>query len=179
MSFPGLVIMGVSGCGKSHLGRALAAALPHAIFIEGDELHPPANIAKMSQGIPLTDADRAGWLADVGRAIAHGRQTHLTIASCSALRRTYRANLLASSPGLHFFHLHGERPLLLQRLQTRTHFMPPSLLDSQLATLEPPDPAIEPATILDCTLPLEVLVGMIMSSDQLVSLSACQLITNH
>jgi gluconokinase len=156
--------MGVSGCGKSHLGRALSAALPNALFIEGDELHPPANIAKMSQGIPLTDADRAGWLADVGRAIAQTRQSHIAIASCSALRRTYRESLLAISPGLHFVYLHGERPLLLQRLQTRTHFMPPSLLDSQLATLEPPDPQTEPATILDCTLPTEVLVGMIVGS---------------
>ena len=165
-SYPGLILMGVSGCGKSHLGRALTAALPHAIFLEGDDFHPPANIAKMSAGIPLTDADRASWLADLGRALAHNRQTHPTIASCSALRRAYRTRLLTSSPGLHFIYLHGERPLLLQRLQQRTHFMPPSLLDSQLATLEPPDPTTEPATILDCALPMETLVEMIVGMNQ-------------
>ncbi len=158
MSFSGFIIMGVSGCGKSHLGRALTATLPNAIFLEGDEFHPAANIAKMAAGVPLTDADRAGWLDDLGRAIAHARQTQLTIASCSALRRAYRERLLALSPGLHFVYLHGERPLLLERLQTRTHFMPPSLLDSQLATLEPPDPATEPATIVDCALSIEAAV---------------------
>ena len=156
MSFSGFIIMGVSGCGKSHLGRALTATLSDAIFLEGDEFHPAANIAKMAAGVPLTDEDRAGWLDDLGCAIAHARQTHLTIASCSALRRVYRERLLAISPSLHFVYLHGERSLLRQRLQTRTHFMPPSLLDSQLATLEPPDPTTEPATIVDCALPIEM-----------------------
>lgn len=158
MPYSGFIIMGVSGCGKSHLGRALATTLPHALFLEGDEFHPAANIAKMAAGIPLTDADRTGWLNDLGRAIAHARQTHLTIASCSALRRAYRAQLLTLSPGLHFVYLHGERALLLERLQTRTHFMPSSLLDSQLATLEPPDPATEPVTLVACALPIEAAV---------------------
>jgi gluconokinase len=144
-----LVVMGVSGCGKTSVGRALAQALGTG-FIEGDELHPPASVAKMAAGTPLTDADRAGWLAEIGRRLAqaHAADQRLVV-SCSALKRSYRDGLRAACPGLLFVHLQGPADLLRQRLLKRTgHYMPPSLLDSQLATLEPPA-ADEAALTLD------------------------------
>jgi gluconokinase len=133
-----LVVMGVSGCGKSTVGQALALrwALP---FVEGDGLHPPANVARMAAGMALTDADRAGWLAAVGRALAAAEGSGVVV-SCSALKRAYRDQLRAAAPGLRFLHLHGDRELIASRLQRRRgHYMPPSLLASQFETLEPPD----------------------------------------
>lgn len=148
-----LVVMGVSGCGKTSVGRALAQALGTG-FIEGDELHPPANVAKMAAGTPLTDADRAGWLAEIGHRLGQARAAGIgLVVSCSALKRSYRDGLRAACPGLQFVHLHGSADLLRQRLLARTgHYMPPSLLDSQLATLEPPA-ADEAAITLDISPP--------------------------
>ncbi|MDO9285745.1 MAG: gluconokinase [Aquabacterium sp.] len=151
--------MGVSGCGKTSVGRQLAQALG-LDFIEGDELHPPRNVALMAAGTPLTDADRADWLATIaarlGQAQAAGRGL---VVSCSALKRSYRDRLRAACPGLRFIHLHGPAPLLRQRMGARTgHYMPPSLLDSQLATLEPPA-ADEAAISLDITPPTPQLVA--------------------
>lgn len=128
------VVMGVSGCGKSHIGAAFAAAIG-GNFIDGDDLHPKANIAKMSRGEPLSDTDRAPWLDQVGRSLAPD-----TVIASSALKRSYRdrIRLCATAPVVFLF-LKGERDLLLDRMSNRPgHFMPPSLLDSQLATLEPP-----------------------------------------
>jgi carbohydrate kinase (thermoresistant glucokinase family) len=131
-----VVVMGVSGCGKSTVGRLLAQHLGVA-FIEGDELHPPRNVALMASGTPLTDEDRVDWLAAVRSALA--REQAGAVASCSALRRRYRDQLRQSLPDLVFVHLHGPRELLAQRLaQRKGHYMPASLLDSQLQTLEPP-----------------------------------------
>ncbi len=134
-----LVVMGVSGCGKTSVGRYVATTLGLA-FIEGDELHPPHNVALMAAGTPLTDADRADWLATIaarlGQAFVAG---HGLVVSCSALKRSYRDVLRATCPGLRFVHLHGSAALLHQRMSARQgHYMPPSLLDSQLATLEAP-----------------------------------------
>ncbi len=148
-----LVVMGVSGVGKSSIGRALALALGLE-FVEGDELHPPRNVALMAAGTPLTDADRAGWLGAVaaclGQAQAGGRGL---VVSCSALKRSYRDRLRAACPGLRLVYLHGSADLLRLRLQSRSdHYMPVSLLDSQLATLEPPDPD-ESALALDIAPP--------------------------
>ena len=134
-----LVVMGVSGCGKTSIGRAVARALSLE-FIEGDELHPPRNVALMAAGTPLTDADRADWLATIASRLgqAHAARRGLVV-SCSALKRCYRDVLRAPCPGLRFVHLHGSAALLHQRMLARTgHYMPASLLDSQLATLEPP-----------------------------------------
>lgn len=129
------VVMGVSGCGKSSIGTGFAAARGMQ-FTDGDHLHPPANIAKMSLGEALNDDDRAPWLDLVGAALAGGDQ----VIACSALKRIYRDQITrrAGAPVMFLF-LQGERDILLKRMAARPgHFMPTSLLDSQLATLEPP-----------------------------------------
>jgi gluconokinase len=131
-----VVVMGVSSCGKTTLGEALAQALG-AHFVEGDKLHPPENIKKMSTGQPLNDQDRWPWLTKVGETL---QGTQGIIASCSSLKKTYR-DLVRATAGrpVHFIHLHGSRELLAARIAARkNHFMPPTLLDSQLATLEMP-----------------------------------------
>lgn len=129
--------MGVSGCGKSSVGHELAR-LMGAAFIDGDDLHPEANIAKMSRGAPLTDADRAPWLAAVGRAL--GAAEGDAVIACSALKRAYR-EMIAREAGapVFFAHLAGSKTLIASRMAMREgHFMPPALLDSQFAALEPP-----------------------------------------
>jgi carbohydrate kinase (thermoresistant glucokinase family) len=131
-----IVVMGVTGSGKSTLGQALAAALGWR-FVEGDTLHPPANIAKMAAGMPLDEADRIPFLDKVAHAIAT-RQTNLVI-SCSALKRAYRDLLRRADPQLLFVLPMLSRETLQLRLRQRhNHFMPAALLDSQLADLEPP-----------------------------------------
>jgi len=132
------VVMGVSGAGKSEIGARLAAALG-VPFLEGDSFHPQENVAKMSAGIPLNDDDRAGWLqklrGEIGAARVRGEGLVL---SCSSLKRRYRDLLRSGDPELRFAHLHGERAVLEQRMRTRPgHYMPASLLDSQLRDLEP------------------------------------------
>lgn len=144
MTTPQIVVMGVSGCGKSRIGAALANALGLR-FLDGDSLHPPHNIAKMSRGDALDDNDRAPWLDAVGTAL--GPQAD--VIACSALKRAYRDRIRARSPGAIFVHLMGDRAVLARRVACRPdHFMPPALLDSQLATLEPLQPD-EAAIIVD------------------------------
>lgn len=129
-----IVVMGVSGSGKSTIGVALAEhlAMPYA---DADDFHPQANIDKMSKGHPLDDNDRMPWLAAIGEWLA--TRTDGGVVSCSALKRKYRDQLRASCPGVEFVHLHGERSVIAQRQGERTgHFMPSSLLDSQFETLE-------------------------------------------
>lgn len=131
--------MGVCGCGKSTVGRLLAQAvgLP---YLEGDEFHSPQNVARMAAGVALTDDDRQGWLRTLAERIAAARRDgHGVVLSCSALKRVYRDTLRTHAPELRFVHLTGSPELLAQRLAQRVdHYMPPSLLQSQLATLEPP-----------------------------------------
>lgn len=132
-----LVVMGVSGCGKSSLGQALAQALALPL-IEGDAFHPPANVAKMSAGVPLDDADRSGWLDALGAELQrHGGHAVMT---CSALKRGYRDRLRAAAPGLRFVHLELERDEAVRRVASRagSHYFRPDLVDSQFATLESP-----------------------------------------
>jgi len=141
-----VVVMGVASCGKTTIGRGLADRLGLR-FIEGDELHSPESIAKMSRGEALTDDDRWPWLARVGESL---RGMDGAVASCSALKRRYREAIAAAAqrPVL-FIHLHGAREALSRRISSRKgHFMPASLLESQLATLEMPG-ADEPAITLD------------------------------
>jgi gluconokinase len=153
-----VVVMGVSGCGKTTVGRALAEALRWE-FIEADDLHPPANVAKMSEGIALTDTDRAPWLAAVRAAIdgCAGRGARVVVA-CSALREAYRL-VIAPDPGpARFVHLRGDYALIKSRLGGRTgHFMKESLLRSQFETLEEPAYALT----LDAALPASALTARI------------------
>ncbi|MFE3829343.1 gluconokinase [Streptomyces sp. NPDC059092] len=130
-----VVVMGVAGTGKTTVGPLLAAALgvPYA---EGDEFHSPENIAKMSAGTPLEDADRWPWLDAIGEW-AHGRAGLGGVVSSSALKRAYRDRLRSAAPGAVFLHLAGERSLVEQRMSERKgHYMPTALLDSQYAALE-------------------------------------------
>jgi carbohydrate kinase (thermoresistant glucokinase family) len=155
-----IVVMGVSGSGKSTVGRALAAALGLP-FIEGDELHPPRNVARMAAGTPLTDADRQGWLQAVAGRLAAAAEPG-AVASCSALKRSYRDLLRAGVPGLRFVYLHGDAAVLAARMRARAgHYMPPSLLQSQLDTLEPPQPD-EAAIGVDITAATDRLAGDIV-----------------
>lgn len=130
--------MGVSGCGKSEVGSRLAARLGIAHF-EGDNDHPPANIAKMAAGIPLNDSDRQGWLLLLQARIRAAADAGLgLVVSCSALKRRYRDLLRQGDPDLVFLHLSGDRELIASRMRSRPgHFMPVKLLDSQFADLEP------------------------------------------
>jgi gluconokinase len=156
---PCIVVMGVSGCGKSTVGRDLAAALG-VPFVEGDELHPPRNVALMAAGTPLTDDDRRDWLNTLAEVLAGAAaRGHGVVVSCSALKRSYRDRLRAGAPGTRFVFLHGPAALLAERLQGRSgHYMPPSLLQSQLDTLEPPA-GDEGAVALDIALPPAALVA--------------------
>ena len=132
------VVMGVSGCGKSTVGLHLADARGD-VYVEGDAFHPPANVAKMSAGQPLNDDDRSDWLRALKGQIRAAREEGLgLVLACSALKRSYRDLLREADPALRFAHLQGPRELIAERLSARTdHYMPPLLLDSQLAALEP------------------------------------------
>ncbi len=133
--------MGVAGAGKTVVGSLLARALGVA-YLDGDDLHPPENVQRMAQGIPLTDDDRRGWLAAIATHMAEARGTGTgLVVSCSALKRAYRDVLRSADVDLRFVHLTGDRALIARRLSQRVgHYMPASLLESQLATLEPPAP---------------------------------------
>lgn len=154
--------MGVSGCGKSEIGRRLADALGVA-FLEGDSFHSPANIAKMAAGTPLTDADRADWLHALGQQVAQAASRGAgLVLSCSALKRRYRDVLRCGDPLLRMVHLSGPRDVIAARMQARPgHYMPPSLLDSQLRDLEPLQ-ADEAGVTLDLTLPPGQLIDAIL-----------------
>jgi len=150
-----VVVMGVSGCGKTEVGHRLAQRLG-ARFIDADDLHPPANVGKMRAGIPLDDADRAGWLTLLNARLREAATAGETVVlACSALKQRYRDTLAAGVPGLRFVHLAGSRELIAARLAARQHrYMPASLLDSQFAALEPPVDAI----VLDAAMPLPAVV---------------------
>jgi carbohydrate kinase (thermoresistant glucokinase family) len=138
-----VVLMGVSGAGKTAVGTRLAKALG-GTFVEGDDFHPPANVAKMRSGVPLDDADRQPWLETLSREIGAWLEAGRTVVlACSALKQRYRDILKAGRPGVRFVHLKGDEDLIRQRLEHRRgHYMPASLLDSQLAALEEPADAI-------------------------------------
>lgn len=153
-----LVVMGVSGSGKTTVGRPLADRLGWH-FVEGDEVHPPANVAKMRSGQPLTDDDRWPWLRKVADVIDEDlRAGHSAVVTCSALKRAYRDVLSDGRPEVAFVHLHASREELVERVSHRKHeYMPASLLDSQLAALEPLGPD-ERGVVVDATEPAEDLV---------------------
>jgi gluconokinase len=152
-----VILMGVAGSGKTLVGRALAADLGWR-FEDADAYHVPANVAKMRAGTPLTDADRAPWLAALHDIVARAvdRRESLVLA-CSALKARYREALAGGMRGVRFVHLVAEERTLRQRLQSREHFAGPALLASQLDTLEPPADALT----VDATRPPQELVGLI------------------
>ena len=163
--FRAIVIMGVSGAGKSTLGRALAERLGYA-FIEGDDLHPPANVVKMASGVPLEDADRWPWLARVAEELSVGAAAGGAVVACSALKRRYRDSI-REHVGMPVMIIHPEMDAddLRRRMARRSgHFMPTSLLDSQFAALERPDPATEQACVIDAALPVEEQVGLAVAA---------------
>jgi gluconokinase len=157
-----IVIMGAAGSGKTTVGRALAERLEMP-FQEGDALHPLANVAKMAGGTPLTDDDRTPWLAAVAAWIDERRRAGTGgVISCSALKHAYRRVLLGDRPDMRLVYLRGDEPLLAARLAARTdHFMPASLLVSQLATLEEPTAAEQPI-IVSAALPVERIVDTVV-----------------
>ena len=133
------MVMGVSGSGKSTVGRQIAERLG-LDFLEGDDFHPPENVARMAAGIALDDSDRVGWLNALASCLtqAHARERGLVL-SCSALKRAYRDLLRSAAPGLQLVYLEGPFELLAERMAARPgHYMPASLLQSQYAALEPP-----------------------------------------
>lgn len=153
-----IVVMGVAGCGKSTVGRALAdrLGLPYA---EADDFHPPANVAKMHSGVPLTDEDRAPWLAAIAESIKDGD----VVVSCSALKRAYRDVLRGGNPSAFFVHLVLTPEAATARVGGRAgHFMPSTLVASQFAILEPLE-ADENGVGVDATLPVEQIVDKAIS----------------
>jgi gluconokinase len=155
-------VMGVSGAGKTVVGTLLADALA-VPFLEGDALHPPENVRRMAQGIPLTDDDRRGWLRAIADRIAEARQANSgLVVACSALKRAYRDVLRGADGQLRFVHLTGDAALIRRRMGQRVgHYMPASLLDSQLATLEVPA-VDEHAWTFDITDPPPAIVAHIV-----------------
>lgn len=154
-----IVMMGVAGCGKSSAGQALASTLGLPL-IEGDEFHPASNLDKMRQGLALTDADRADWLSALGSALAQHEGG--AVLTCSALKRAYRDRLRAQVPGLLFVFLDIDPATARQRVTARAgeHLFPPSLVDSQFATLE--SPVGEPGVLrVDATQPLDQLSSVV------------------
>ena len=156
-----LVFMGVSGSGKSTAARAVQQELGWE-YAEGDDFHPPANVAKMREGTPLTDADRWGWLESLAEWTAErDAKGEPTIIACSALRRAYRDVLRRGGEGTFFVHSTGDKHMILERMNAREHFMPPSLLESQLDILEPLGPD-EQGMDVDPALAVDLIVAQVL-----------------
>jgi gluconokinase len=156
-----VVVMGVAGTGKSTVGERLGYA-----FVEGDQHHPTANIEKMAAGTPLTDDDRLPWLQALAELLAaNDRAGRPTVLTCSALRRHYRDVLRAGvgQDGVFFVHLHAPYDVLLERMSTRSHFMPPSLLGSQFDTLEPLEDD-ELGQLVDVSVPIDDVVAAALAA---------------
>lgn len=159
-----IVVMGVSGIGKTTVGKRLAEKMG-ARFIEGDRYHPPANIEKMKRGEPLTDADRQPWLETLAGELAASRaKGESVVLACSALRRRYRDILRAGHKDVDFVFLNADQAVIQKRLDARRgHFMPPSLLDSQFAALERPG-ADERAIPAGATQPPDAIVDAVLTA---------------
>ncbi len=153
-----ILVMGVSGAGKSTVGRALAERL-NGRFVDGDDYHSAASVAKMRGGDPLTDEDREGWLRTLrARMDTWLLEEGIVVLACSALTERIRDVLGADREGVHVVHLSGTKELIAERMRDREHFMPAALLDSQFALLEPPKRALD----LDVSLSPEELVATIL-----------------
>ena len=150
-----VLVMGVAGAGKSAIGEPLARALGWR-FLDADDYHPPENVAKMKAGVPLQDADRWPWLARLNKVL---REEKNAVLACSALKESYRERLAQGIPDFKVVYLHGSPALIRARLESRQHrYMPATLLDSQLAALEPPARAIA----IDVAAPLDECVAAIL-----------------
>ncbi|GAA2453621.1 gluconokinase [Actinomadura vinacea] len=159
---PLLVVMGVTGSGKTTFGTALSRRL-RVPYADADDFHGPANIAKMSAGIPLDDADRLPWLRAIGTWLAEHRAGGGVVA-CSALRRRYRDLIRERTPAVSFVHLHGDPEAVRRRVAARPdHFMPASLVTSQFQALEPLEPD-EHGIVLDLDSPVETLVASYLAA---------------
>ena len=138
-----IIIMGVSGSGKSTIGSNLAEKL-HLPYFDADDYHPIENVKKMSSGKPLNDDDRQPWLEILSDKIAEWNQTGGAVLACSALKESYRSILQSKSKNIQFVYLKGDRDLILDRMKKRSgHYMPPELLDSQFDALEEPENTIK------------------------------------
>ena len=154
-----VIIMGVSGCGKSTIGKKLAQKLGCS-FLEGDDFHPTENITKMKKGIPLTDQDRLPWLKKISEKCAHENNIgNNLVVACSALKKQYRL-ILNNAHNYELVHLFGDLKTIKQRMSKRDHFMPIKLIESQFETLEPPAKE-EDAIATEINLPIEALVEKI------------------
>lgn len=162
-----LVVMGVSGCGKSAVATGLAGAFGWRA-VDADDLHSPQAVVKMRAGQPLEDADRFPWLNRVGAVLTEGAASQQgVVVACSALRRVYRDRLRAACPGLRFVFLDGHRALIAERMaRRRGHYMPASLLDSQLQTLERPGVAEPDVLHVDIDQPLNAVVQQVCTALQ-------------
>ena len=159
-----VVVMGVSGSGKSTVGAALARRL-RVPFADADDFHPPANIAKMTAGEALDDDDRHPWLESIGEWLADHAESG-GVMSCSALKRQYRDQLRHHAPATEFVHLHGSREVIARRQASRPgHFMPPALLASQFATLEPLAPD-ESGFVIDVDQSIDTIVQTYVDQHQ-------------
>jgi carbohydrate kinase (thermoresistant glucokinase family) len=159
------VMMGVCGCGKTEIGERVAARIG-GTYVEGDSFHPPANVAKMRGGTPLNDDDRWPWLKILAGEIDKARQAgrHMAL-GCSALKKVYRDVLRDGHDDVVFVHLKGSRELIQSRLDARVHeYMPRTLLGTQLATLEEPDPKIERAIAVDIAPTPEVIAANVVAT---------------
>lgn len=160
-----VVIMGVSGSGKTVVGQRLAGSLGWT-YQDADDFHPPENVARMRSGIPLSDADREPWLASLAALVANALKATGPglVLGCSALKRSYRQQLSAGDPRLRLVYLAGPEDVIRRRLADRSgHFMPASLLESQLATLEPPHADERPIAV-DITAPPDAIVAHLLEA---------------
>jgi gluconokinase len=154
-----LIVMGVSGCGKSSVGKALAEQLGWD-FYDADDFHPPENVSKMANGIPLTDSDRAPWLAALHDLISSSlAQDHPGVLACSALKERYRRQLLEDNEGVQLVYLKGSHELISSRMSTRKdHYMKPEMLQSQFDALEEPANALT----IDISISIDEIIGVIL-----------------
>lgn len=163
-----VVVMGVSGSGKTTVATLLAAALGWS-YVEGDDLHPPANVEKMHGGTPLTDEDRLPWLRKIAEVIDEWRAKGQSgVLTCSALKRAYRDIIVGDRHDVRLVYLEGSRELIGRRMAARhEHFMPVALLDSQFATLQPPGEDEHPVTVSVGGRPEEIVTAIIHELEQL------------